>query len=58
MQHGQIERMLTACTLLMCCPAGLHTRPGSKTDLKLGHATRILGVHNPVPGLPASPAAL
>jgi hypothetical protein len=51
--------MLTCgnCTLLMCCPAGLHTRPGSKTDLKLGHATRILGVHNPVPGLPASPLA-
>jgi hypothetical protein len=34
------------CVRPFSCPAGLNAKSGSRTELKLGHATRILGVHN------------
>lgn len=40
------DRATTRNWQLSICVTGLNAKSGSRTELKLGHATRILGVHN------------
>ena len=45
MRHITSLPNLTVVLFLLPACAGMYLKQGCKTELKLGHATRILGIH-------------